>query len=66
MVRNLDGTYSLGKKNRRLQKALLIDAVGGGICKVHGEYLGIGKHHLRACPFCDIDEYYKRKTKKKI
>lgn len=49
--------------NRRGRKALLIDAMGGGFCKIHGEYLGHGKHGLKACPFCDIDEYYKQLKK---
>ena len=45
---------------KRNRKALLVDAMGGGICKIHGEFLGSGKHHLRACPFCDIEEYYRK------
>ena len=39
-------------------KAHLIDAMGGGTCKTHGGFYGHGKHGLKDCPFCDIDEYY--------
>jgi len=46
-------------------KARLVDAVGGGMCPIHGEYIGIGKYHLMACPYCDIDEYYKQRKYKR-
>lgn len=50
--------------SRRDKKALIVDAMGGGLCKIHGGYYGHGKHGLRDCPYCDIDEYYKElKTK---
>ena len=48
------------KFNKRYRKALLIDAMGGGLCEIHGEYLGHGKYGLRDCPFCDIDEHFKK------
>lgn len=41
-------------------EAEIVDAIGGGLCKKHGKYLGIGRHGLKACPFCDVDEYYKK------
>ena len=41
-------------------EAALIDAIGGGLCKTHGRYYGYGKHGLKACPFCDIEEYYQK------
>ena len=46
-------------------KARLVDAVGGGICPIHGEYIGTGKYHLKGCPYCDIEEYYNQKAKEK-
>lgn len=51
------------KLNRTLRQAYLIDAMGGGRCSKHGAYFGFGKHGLRACPFCDIDAYYKPKKR---
>lgn len=45
---------------RDVRKALLIDAIGGGLCDKHGEYFGYGKYGLKDCPFCDIDEYFER------
>lgn len=50
------------KDNKRLRKARLIDAIGGGVCPKHGEYIGGGEHHLKACPFCDVDEYFKKQS----
>lgn len=44
--------------------AHLIDAMGGGLCKTHGGYYGHGKHGLRDCPYCDIEEYYKKSQTK--
>jgi len=41
--------------------AHIIDAIGGGVCPIHGKYYGLGKHGLRACPFCDITAYYTNK-----
>lgn len=43
--------------NKRERTARLVDAIGGGICPIHGEYIGIGKYHLRACPLCDIEAH---------
>jgi hypothetical protein len=40
--------------------ALLIDVMGGGKCKIHGNYFGVGKYGLRACPLCDINEHYRK------
>lgn len=40
--------------------AHLIDAMGGGLCEIHGKYFGHGKYGLRDCPFCDIDEHFKQ------
>ena len=54
------------KTNNRLQKALIVDAMGGGICEKHGEFLGSGKYGLRACPFCDIEEHYKLEEKNEL
>ena len=42
----------------------LLDAIGGGICKTHGKYYGSGKYHLRTCPFCDIEEHFRREASK--
>lgn len=50
--------------NKRERTARLIDAVGGGICPIHGEFIGEGKYGLRACPYCDIEEYFKLRAKK--
>jgi len=47
------------KFNKRYRKALLVDAMGGGLCEIHGEYLGHGKYQLRDCPFCDIEAHYR-------
>lgn len=53
--------------NMRMSKrnidALIIDAIGGGLCKKHGKYFGHGKYGLRDCPFCDLEEYYKKEVK---
>jgi len=46
--------------NKRERTARIVDAIGGGLCPIHGEYLGTGKYGLRACPYCDIDEFWKR------
>lgn len=51
--------------NRREVKmssqASLVDAIGGGICKIHGFYLG------KECGYCRIDrEHYIRKNKENI
>ena len=43
-------------------RAHIIDAMGGGLCKIHGPYYGHGKYDLKDCPFCDIEEYYQRNT----
>jgi hypothetical protein len=51
---------SMSKRNR---DALIIDAIGGGLCEKHGKYFGHGKHGLRACPFCDLEEYYQKDVK---
>lgn len=48
------------KMTKRYRKALLIDAMGGGLCEKHGEYLGHGKYQLKDCPFCDIEEHFKK------
>lgn len=47
-------------------KAYIVDAIGGGVCKIHGEFLGQGRHGLRACPYCDIDEFYRRRSEQKV
>jgi len=47
------------KFNKRYRTALLLDAMGGGLCPKHGEYFGHGRYNLRDCPFCDIEEHYK-------
>lgn len=47
------------KFNKRYRTALLIDAMGGGHCDKHGDYFGHGKHSLKDCPFCDIEEHYR-------
>jgi len=52
-----------GMGNKRMRKARIIDAIGGGLCPKHGEYLGHGQHGLRACPFCDIEEFYSKEKK---
>lgn len=49
------------KMNKRTIKAHLVDAIGGGVCPIHGEFIGQGRHGLRACPLCDIEEYFNRK-----
>jgi hypothetical protein len=46
------------KMTKSLMRAYMFDAMGGGLCAKHGEYLGYGKHHLADCPFCDIDRYF--------
>jgi len=51
------------KFTKTYHKALLIDAMGGGLCPKHGEYLGHGKYGLRDCPFCDIDEHFGKEGK---
>lgn len=38
--------------------AHIIDAIGGGVCSIHGNYFGHGKHGVKDCPRCDIDCYY--------
>lgn len=50
--------------SRRDKQALIVDAMGGGLCKTHGGYYGHGKHGLRDCPYCDIDEFYKKSKAK--
>jgi len=47
-------------------KAKTIDAMGGGLCPKHGKYYGHGKYGLRACPYCDVDEFYKMKEFKEL
>ena len=54
-----------GMGNKRMRKARIIDAIGGGLCPIHGEYLGHGKYRLRDCPFCDIEEFYRKEIKPK-
>jgi len=46
-------------------EAHIIDAIGGGLCKIHGKYYGHGLHGLRDCPKCDINEFYKKIPKEK-
>ena len=46
----------------RNRDAHIIDAMGGGLCKVHGKYFGHGKYGLRDCPFCDIEENHKKQS----
>jgi len=53
------------KLNKRTIKAHLIDAIGGGVCKIHGEYIGLGKHGLKSCPFCDIEAFYAQEKQTK-
>ena len=48
------------KFNKRYRTALLIDAMGGGLCEIHGEYFGHGKYQLMDCPFCDIEAHFKQ------
>jgi len=55
-----------GMGNKRMLKARIIDAIGGGLCPKHGEYLGHGRHGLRDCPFCDIDEFFKQSQERKV
>lgn len=55
----------LPKLESRTLDAYIVHSMGGGLCKIHGKYYGYGKHGLRACPFCDIDEYFKWMKKKK-
>lgn len=38
--------------------AHLIDAIGGGLCLIHGKYFGHSKYGLKSCPRCDLDAYY--------
>jgi len=47
-----------------VRKALLVDAVGGGLCPKHGEFIGHGKYWLRDCPYCDIEEHFKKEEEK--
>jgi len=42
--------------------AHIIDAIGGGMCKIHGNYYGHGKYGLKDCPFCDINAKYSPKN----
>jgi len=42
--------------------AHIIDAMGGGLCDIHGSYYGHGKHGLKDCPFCDIETKYPSKS----
>ncbi len=51
------------KFNKRYRTALLIDAMGGGLCKLHGEYFGHGKYQLMDCPVCDIEAHFKQQKK---
>jgi len=53
-------SLSMAKRNR---DALIVDAIGGGLCPKHGKYFGHGKHGLRDCPFCDLEEYYHKEVK---
>jgi hypothetical protein len=46
--------------SKREIRARIVDAIGGGLCPKHGEYLGIGKYGLRACPYCDIEEHHEQ------
>jgi len=52
--------------NDKVTKGHIIDAIGGGLCKKHGEYFGTGKHGLRACPFCDIEAYFEKVEKEAV
>ena len=51
------------KFTKRYRTALLLDAMGGGHCPIHGDYLGHGKYELRDCPFCDIEAKHKEQKK---
>ena len=55
-VKRLNGIIT----GRSSMEAELIDAMGGGLCKIHGKFFGHGKNNLRACPKCDIEEYFKK------
>ena len=48
------------KFSKTYRRALILDAMGGGLCRAHGEYFGHGKYGLRDCPFCDIEEYFRK------
>jgi len=43
-------------------EASMVDAMGGGLCDIHGKFFGYGVHGLRACRKCDIEEHHKQKT----
>ena len=51
-------------RRKDVRKALLVDAMGGGLSEIHGEYLGHGKYGLRDCPFCDIAEHFEKDKQK--
>ena len=53
------------KFSKSYRCALLIDAGGGGLCPIHGEYFGQGKYGIRDCPFCDIKEHFKKEGEAK-
>lgn len=46
--------------NKAEHTARLVDAIGGGICLIHGEFIGLGEYHLRPCPLCDIEEHFRK------
>ena len=52
--------------SKREIRARLVDAIGGGLCPIHGEYIGYGKYGLRSCPYCDIEEFYRKPKEEAI
>lgn len=53
----IEGHSRYGRYYSSLQ-AEIVDAICGGLCKIHGRYYGHGKQ--RDCPYCDIEEYFKK------
>lgn len=51
------------REGRRSIEGSIVDAMGGGICKIHGKYYGHGQHGIRDCPKCDIEAYFSNCTK---
>ena len=54
-VKRLNGVIS----GSASMEAEIVDAMGGGLCDIHGKYYGHGKHDLLDCPKCDIEQYFK-------
>ena len=54
------------RETRMSCDASIIDAIGGGLCKIHGVYYGHGKHGIKACPLCDIEAHFSKEGEDRL